>query len=132
MREKKEPFILGLNKESNVKHYHCPIDQGARMLAYPGEEGLYQCPICGMISNPSEVKADTRITSKFAVTQGKQIASGHNRCQGQKRYYDKAGHEINPNDKDVLFDLAQGRTIEYYSTTEDINAKEPKRIFTRR
>ena len=132
MREKKEPFVLGLNKESNVKYYHCPIDQGARMLAYPGEEGLYQCPICGMISNPSEVKADTRITSKFAVTQGKQIASGHNRSQGQKRYYDKAGHEINPNDKDIMYDLAQGHTIEYYHTTEDINAKEPKRIFTRR
>ena len=132
MREKKEPFILGLNKESNVKYYHCPTHQGARLLPFPGEEGMFQCPLgCGPIQT-NEVKADTSITSRFAVTQGKQIASGHNRSYREKSYYDKSGHKINPNDKDILFDLAQGRIIEYYHTTEDINAKEPKRIIRSR
>ena len=93
---------------------------------------MFQCPLgCGPIQT-NEVKADTKITSRFAVTQGKQIASGHNRSYREKSYYDKSGHKINPNDKDILFDLAQGHTIVDYHTTEDIDAKEPKRIIRSR
>jgi hypothetical protein len=132
MREKKQPFILGLSKPSNIKYLHCSIHLGARLIPYPEEEGWYQCPQgCGPIP-PTEVASDTKITSRFAVTNGKQIASGHNRSYREKSYYDKAGHKVNPNDPDIMQDIARGATIEYYHTTEDLNPKEPVKHIIRR
>ena len=132
MREKKTPFILGLSKPSNVKYLHCPVHLGARLIPYPEEEGWFQCPLgCGPIP-PTEVASDTKITSRFAVTKGKQIASGHNRSYREKQYYDKSGHKINKNDPDIMQDIAAGRTIEYYHTTEDVNPKQPAKHIVRR
>jgi len=132
MREKKTPFILGLSKPSNVKYLHCPVHLGARLIPYPEEEGWFQCPLgCGPIP-PTEVASDTKITSRFAVTKGKQIASGHNRSYREKQYYDKSGHKINKNDPDIMQDIAAGRTIEYYHTTEDLNPKQPTKHVVRR
>ena len=132
MREKKTPFILGLSKPSNVKYLHCPVHLGARLIPYPEEEGWFQCPLgCGPIP-PTEVASDTKITSRFAVTKGKQIASGHNRSYREKQYYDKSGHQINKNDPDIMQDTVAGRTIEYYHTTEDLNPKQPTKHVVRR
>lgn len=133
MRDKKKPFIFGLNtRESNIKYLHCPQHPGARLIPYPEEEGWYQCPQgCGPIP-PTEVASDTKITSRFAVTKGKQIASGHNRSYREKSYYDKAGHKVNPNDPDIMQDIARGATIVSYTTTEDLNPKEPAKHIVRR
>jgi hypothetical protein len=133
LRDKKKPFILGLTKrEPDIKHLHCAQHPGARLIPFPEEEGWYQCPQgCGPIP-PAEVASDTKITSRFGVTKGKQIASGHNRSYREKQYYDKAGHKINPKDPDIMADIARGATIEYYHTTEDLNPKEPARHVVRR
>src|SRR6185369_2550595 len=134
MRDKKTPFILGLSKPSNVKYLHCPVHLGARLIPYPEEEGWFQCPLgCGPIP-PTEVASDTKITSRFAVTKGKQIASGNNRSYKEKKYHDKAGHKINKNDPDIMQDIVVGRTIEFYHTTEDLNpkAKQPAKHIVRR
>ena len=133
MRSHKKPAILGFSKyKDKTQYYHCSIHQGARLLPMPGEEGLYWCPECGTPYNPSEVKSDTKITSRFQVIPtGKLIQSGKNRGSKDKDYYDKAGNKISKNDPDIMRDIAEGHTVVYYNTNEDITtakSKEPYKV----
>ena len=120
--------IIGFNKHNkDVKYYHCQIHQGSRLIPFPEEEGYYYCTECGVPYNPSDVKSDTRITSRFATIEGgqqKPIQSAHNRSLKQKEYYDKSGHKLNKNDPDIMQDVAEGHTIEYYYTNEDLNSNK--------
>jgi hypothetical protein len=126
MREKKPYSIIGLNrKQSDIKYYHCQIHQGSRLIPYPEENGLYLCTSCGIPYNPNDLKSDTKITSRFAVSQGgTKISSGHNRSYKQKDYFDQSGHKLPKDDPDILRDIAAGRTIVYYNTTEETDKKE--------
>ena len=122
MRDRKDITFIGFSKKDrDVKYYHCSIHQGSRLIPYTGEEGLYLCVECGIPYNPSEVKSDTHITSKFSTIQGqKQIISGKNRHDKDKEYYDLGGQKLPKDDPDILNDLAQGHTIVSYHTTEQI------------
>ncbi len=50
--------------------------------------------------------------------------SGAMSLNSRKKRYDELGNEINPNDKDIMNDIAQGHTIVAYHTDEDLNNKE--------
>ncbi len=130
MRARKKAAIIGFSKyKDKAQFYHCQIHQGTRLVPYPGEEGLYQCPLgCGPV-NPSNVLSDTKITSRFNVQPiSTQVVSGKNRSHRDKEFYDQTGNKINAADPDVMQDIAAGRTVVYYHTDEDLGPK--KETFT--
>ena len=114
--------IIGFNKETNdpSRYYHCPIHQDVRLIPMSGEEGMFKCTECGLAFNPSEVFSETHITSRFStIPNNKKIVS---LVKKPKKYYDKFGNELPTSDPDIMNDIAQGRTIVSYHTTEDIHA----------
>ena len=124
--------IIGFNKNNKdpSKYYHCPIHQSTRLVPLANEEGMYQCPECGMPFNPSEVLSDTKITSRFSTTQGdRQIVS---LTKKEKVFYDKQGNKLPQNDPDILRDVASGHTIVSYHTTEDLETDKPFRFTKKR
>jgi hypothetical protein len=120
--------MIGFSKRKDdpSKYYHCQIHQESRLLPMPGEEGMYRCPQCGLPYNASNVKSDTKITSKFSVEPNpKKLLSL--REKPDKKYYDAQGNEIPKSDKEAMLDLAQGRTIVQYRTTEDMTEDKIKK-----
>ncbi len=94
---------------------------------------MYYCVECGVPYNPSNVKSDTHITSRFSTTQGgKKIVSGQSRGTRDKEYYSKDGTKLPKDDPDIIRDLAQGATIVSYHTTEPTDNKEKEFTYVKK
>ena len=94
---------------------------------------MYLCPECGVPYNPSNVKSDTHITSRFNIRGGQpKIVSGRSRGQKDKEYYSKDGTKLPKDDPDILHDLAQGHMIVSYHTTEPTDNKDKEFTYVKK
>jgi hypothetical protein len=87
------------------------------------EEGLF-CPLCGSCYKESEAGTEEHYTSLHGPHHSKIITSK----KQNKKYYDKSGNKINPEDKDTLDLIAQGYNITYYHEQSPGPAKKDSKI----
>ena len=90
------------------KYFHCQIHRAARLL-YIGND-IMKCPDCGTSYSESELMHRTTLQSKKS-RHHKSKAYSQKR---KKKLYDQQRNPINTKDKDIMQDIAQGRTVKEY------------------
>jgi hypothetical protein len=115
--------IIGFGNASSPWHPRktCPMHHAVlvpkRNESGDYEPGMLQCPLCGSTYSEKEAPNQEGISVKHGQQGQTAIISG----KRKKRYFDKQGNEINPDDKDTLDLIRQGYNITYYheEKTED-------------
>lgn len=106
----------------DTKQYrHCSIHTYKRLLESNTDPNLLFCPECGSEYKIEETSIDQTIESKFGTANQTKIVSAKSR---RKRFFDSQGNEINQQDKDIMADLAQGKTVISYSEQNHDESKD--------
>ena len=112
-QERHKINIVGFNKrrvEDPNQYFHCANHSYARLLHVKNEIGLWQCPECGIRYLESQLVNKTVLQSKRSRNRKSIVGS----LKREKKLLDQKGNPINPNDKDIQLDIAEGRTIKEY------------------
>ena len=91
-------------------YYHCMSHKYARLLNIKNEIGVWQCPECGVRYLESDLVHKTKLQSKRSKNRKSMVGS----LKTPKKLYDSIGNPINTNDKDIMSDIAQGKTVKEY------------------
>ena len=104
--------LIGFSNTTEKGEYkHCVIHKGTRLIQKIESPDMLWCPQCGSSYNVNDANIEQKIIPKFkAVNSGTRIISP----KKKKRYYDTMGHEINPDDKDIMENVMRGDKIISY------------------
>jgi uncharacterized Zn finger protein (UPF0148 family) len=111
--------LIGFNfQRSSTWHpkKSCPWHH-VTLIPKQNDKGEYQtgflvCPQCGstFAEYDNETPTEEAMSTKFKKTKP-QIISAKRR---KKKYYDQQGNKINPEDKEIMQDIQQGKTVISY------------------
>lgn len=100
--------IIGFSNSPSTAHRHCVHHPGTRLVQSLEDPDTMLCPDCGISYLPKDTAPDEAYQSKFGPQQSKIISP-----KKQKKYYDKAGNEIN--DPDLIQEIQRGANVVHYS-----------------
>ncbi len=100
--------IIGFSTP-NIKHRHCVIHPGVRLISKLDEADVLWCTECGTPYTISDTGIDDNIQARHGPNISTKVISTHKK----KKYYDKQGNEIT--DPEIIQLAKEGKTIVHYS-----------------
>jgi len=113
LKERNKINIMGFKDrkiEDPNDYFHCSLHKYARLLHVKNEHGIWQCPECGARYVESQLVHKTILQSKRSKGRKSFVASK----KRERKLHSIAGDPINLEDKDIMRDIAEGRTIREY------------------
>ena len=99
--------IIGFGNSNSKEHKHCIIHPGVRLVQDLQDPDKLFCPTCGYSYLPKDSVPDDVYKSRFGPQQTRIITP-----KPKKKYYDKAGNEIN--DPDLIAEAQRGANVISY------------------